>query len=170
MIKKILLLVTVTVVAWWLLTPPRLEHESVTFAPLHIVVPVEPTNMPNPVFRDRIVLPNNMLCPQWAQMAIDTGWQETDLARLDAIMHRESRCYTAVHYSEDPNGGSYGLMQINAYWCKPSPWYPSGYLQAFGILERCDELFYPRINLLSARLIWLYSDRENDDGWAPWRT
>jgi hypothetical protein len=111
-----------------------------------------------------------MLCPQWAQLATDTGWQEQDLPMLDHVMHRESRCYTAVHYSQDPNGGSYGLMQINAFWCKPSDMYPSGYLQAFGVLENCEQLFQPRINLLSARLIWLYADKKHGNGWLPWRT
>lgn len=119
--------------------------------------------------RDTVWLPANMMCPQWAQMAIDVGWLETDLPKIDAIMHRESRCFIDSHYAQDPHGGSYGLMQINAFWCKPSRWYPSGYLQSFGVLTDCKQLFHPRTNLIAARVIWQYSHTQYGDGWLPWR-
>jgi len=119
--------------------------------------------------RDTVWLPANMLCPQWAQMAIDVGWLKTDLPKIDAIMHRESRCFSDSHYAEDPHGGSYGLMQINAFWCKPSRWYPNGYLQSFGVLSNCKQLFHPRTNLIAARLIWQYSHTQYGDGWLPWQ-
>ena len=119
--------------------------------------------------RDTVWLPANMMCPQWAQMAIDVGWLETDLQKIDAVMHRESRCFSNSHYSKDPHGGSYGLMQINAFWCKPSRWYPSGYLQSFGVLTDCKQLFHPRTNLIAARVIWQYSHTQYGDGWLPWR-
>lgn len=168
MVKRLALVTVVVLGVGWLLTPPRLAEQKATITPFSVVVePVEPIPI---VYKDRVILPNNMMCPQWAQIAIDTGWQEEDLPMLDHIIHRESRCYSAVHYNQDPNGGSYGLMQVNAYWCKPSDWYPNGYLQAFGVLDNCEQLFEPRINLLSARLIWLYSLREHDDGWLPWQT
>ena len=118
---------------------------------------------------DTVWLPANMMCPQWAQMAIDVGWLETDLQKIDAVMHRESRCFSTSHYSKDPHGGSYGLMQINAFWCKPSRWYPSGYLQSFGVLTNCKQLFHPRTNLIAARVIWQYSHTQYGDGWLPWR-
>lgn len=126
-------------------------------------------NLTNLNHEDRLILPSNMLCPAWAQLMIDTGWKEQDLITLDTIIYRESRCFTLTHYAKDPNGGSYGLTQINAYWCKPSRYYPNGYLQSFGALKRCEQLLEPRINLLSARLIWLYSFREYGNGWLPWR-
>ena len=119
--------------------------------------------------RDTVWLPANMMCPQWAQMAIDVGWLETDLQKIDAVMHRESRCFSNSHYAKDPHGGSYGLMQINAFWCKPSRWYPSGYLQSFGVLTNCKQLFHPRTNLIAARVIWQYSHTQYGDGWLPWR-
>lgn len=170
MFKKFIIALIIFAGVAWILTPPKASLRSekeIVFQSYDVIELLEPIPI---VHKDRIMLPNNMLCPQWAQLSIDTGWHEEDLAMLDHIMHRESRCFSAVHYSQDPNGGSYGLMQINAFWCKPSDWYPNGYLQAFGILEHCDELFQPRINLLSARLIWLYSLREHDNGWLPWRT
>ena len=119
--------------------------------------------------RDTVWLPANMMCPQWAQMAIDVGWLETDLPKIDAVMHRESRCFSNSHYAQDPHGGSYGWMQINAFWCKPSRWYPSGYLQSFGVLTNCKQLFHPRTNLIAARVIWQYSHTQYGDGWLPWR-
>ena len=119
--------------------------------------------------RDTVWLPANMLCPQWAQIAIDVGWLETDLPKIDAVMHRESRCFSDSHYTKDPHGGSYGLMQINAFWCKPSRWYPNGYLQSFGVLSNCKQLFHPRTNLIAARLIWQYSHTQYKDGWLPWQ-
>ena len=119
--------------------------------------------------RDTVWLPANMLCPQWAQIAIDVGWLQTDLPKIDAVMHRESRCFSNSHYAKDPHGGSYGLMQINAFWCKPSRWYPNGYLQSFGVLSNCKQLFHPRTNLIAARLIWQYSHTQYGDGWLPWQ-
>lgn len=172
MLKRFILGAVCVAGVVWILTPPK-PPEFKDTVPLPSSTTTTTTTMPpsNTIkMLKTVVLPDNMLCPQWAQIAIDVGWQEKDLAMLDQIMHRESRCYTAVHYSEDPNGGSYGLMQINAFWCKPSQLYPSGYLQAFGVLESCEQLFQPQINLLSARLIWLYSDREHGDGWLPWQT
>ena len=119
--------------------------------------------------RDTVWLPANMMCPQWAQIAIDVGWLQTDLPKIDAVMHRESRCFSNSHYAKDPHGGSYGLMQINAFWCKPSRWYPNGYLQSFGVLSNCKQLFHPRTNLIAARLIWQYSHTQYGDGWLPWQ-
>jgi len=117
---------------------------------------------------DTIVLPNNMLCPQWAQIAIDVGWHEEDLPTLDYIIHRESRCFTTSYSKIDPNGGSYGLAQINGYWCEPSKYWPKGYLQSFGVIKTCKQLLHPRANLVSARIIWLYAHRHSGNGWAPW--
>lgn len=168
MVKRLTIAFLITIAAIWILTPPRIPQRIVV-APIY-VNEISYDENPQPIYKDRIMLPNNMLCPQWAQLAVTVGWREEDLAMLDFIMHRESRCFTQVHYGKDPNGGSFGLTQINAYWCKPSQWYPMGYLQAFGALETCNDLYSPRVNLLSARLIWLYSDRQYGDGWLPWRT
>lgn len=165
MVKRLTLVVVIVFVVGWFLTPPRIPPQLVVVQHYELELPPEVSN----TFKDRIHLPNDMLCPEWAQLAVSVGWREKDLANLDSIIHRESRCYSAVHYAKDPNGGSYGLTQVNAYWCKPSRWYPTGYLQAFGVLETCDDLYSPRINLLSARLIWLYSDRQYGDGWLPWQ-
>jgi hypothetical protein len=51
----------------------------------------------------------------------------------------------------DPNGGSAGAMQINYFWCKPSRYYANGYLQAYGLIRTCDDLFDLEDNLRSRR-------------------
>ena len=63
----------------------------------------------------------------------------------------------------DPNGGSAGAMQINYFWCKPSRYYANGYLQAYGLIRTCDDLFDLEDNLRSALAIYRYSN-----GWRAW--
>ena len=94
------------------------------------------------------------------------GWPESQLAVLHAVVWRESRCLPDVHNPSDPRGGSWGLAQINGFWCKPNPTtgWPIGYLQHYGILETCDDLYDPHTNLRAALQIWSRS------GWAPWST
>jgi hypothetical protein len=65
-------------------------------------------------------VPKNALCPQWWDLAISVGWDKSELAKLDKIMWRESRCLPSAFNAGDPNGGSHGLMQINRFWCKKS--------------------------------------------------
>ena len=121
-----------------------------------------------PTESNKMPLPPNVLCPQWTEIATDIGWQEEDLEMLDYVLHQESRCIPNVHNKNDPNGGSYGLAQVNGFWCEPSKYWPKGYLQSFGVIETCKQLLHPRANLVSARLIWLYAHRHSGNGWAPW--
>ena len=69
-----------------------------------------------------------------------------------------------VHNVADPNGGSYGLTQINGFWCLPNTQWPIGWLQAQGLIEQCDDLFNAETNLRSALAIW------HNSGWGPWAT
>ena len=117
---------------------------------------------------EQIIMPTDMACAQWAQTAINAGWSTENLDKLGFVMNRESRCITNSFNPDDPNGGSYGLTQINAYWCKPSKWYPNGYLQSFGVIRTCEQLLHPRANLASARLVWVYADGHGGNGWSPW--
>lgn len=168
MVKRLVIGILTVGVVGWILTPPKIPRSEITYKALNVAEPVLASPVPTHP-KDIVRLPSHMLCPHWAQMAIDTGWQEEDLPKLDAVMHRESRCFTTVHYKKDPHGGSYGLMQVNAFWCKPSRYYPSGYLQALGLLESCKQLFHPRTNLLASRAIYQYSLIEYGDGWLPWQ-
>lgn len=102
------------------------------------------------------------ICPQWHQTALDAGWPQEQLSKLSYVMYRESRCNPESHNPDDPNGGSNGLVQINQFWCKPSRYWPDGWLQAQGVLTSCDQLYDPTINLTAALVIWYNS------GWSPW--
>jgi hypothetical protein len=54
-------------------------------------------------------------------------------------------------------------MQINQFWCKPSRYWPNGYLQAYGLIKTCDDLFDLEHNMRSALAIYRYSE-----GWRAW--
>lgn len=109
-------------------------------------------------------------CSQWWQLATESGWDTEDLARLDLLLWRESRCDPSQHNPADPNGGSYGLMQINGFWCLPSRYYPAGYLQTLGILQTCTDLYEPSVAFTAGLAIYSYSVEENGCGWKPWAT
>jgi len=96
-------------------------------------------------------------------MARHVGWPEHELTQLVAIAYRESRCQPGAFNPTDPNGGSAGVMQINYFWCKPSRYYANGYLQAYGLIRGCDDLFDLEDNLRSALAIYRYSN-----GWRAW--
>jgi len=102
-------------------------------------------------------------CQTVFDMARHVGWAEQDLTQLVAIAYRESRCNPAAFNPTDPNGGSAGVMQINYFWCKPSSYYTNGYLQTYGLLRTCDDLFDLEDNLRSALAIFRYSN-----GWRAW--
>ena len=84
------------------------------------------------------------------------------MLQVDYIMHRESRCRQLAFNPTDPNGGSYGLFQINGYWCQPSQYSKKGWLQDQGILKDCSELYIPSINAKAFMAIYDYA------GWQPW--
>ena len=112
-------------------------------------------DMPEPVD-----ISASALCPQWWQTAVDAGWRESLLPTLDYLMWRESRCDPAQHNTDDPNGGSRGLVQINGFW---TPW-----LASRGIVKRSEGLFGPQRNLRSALAIYNYADARYDNGFGPW--
>lgn len=108
-------------------------------------------------------------CAEWRSLAIATGWEESEWKTINRVMFRESRCLPYVTNEEDPMGGSFGLLQINGFWCKPSRWTPNGFLQDKGVLETCADLYDPAINLLAARAIWQYGEDKHGCGWkGPW--
>ena len=100
------------------------------------------------------------LCPQWWQTAVDAGWRQSLLPTLDYLMWRESRCQPTEHNTEDPNGGSRGLVQINGSW--------TSWLASRGIVKRSDGLFGPYRNLRAALAIYNYADARYDNGFGPW--
>lgn len=109
-------------------------------------------------------------CGEYHDLAIAVGWTEAQWPKLSYVMHRESRCNIMSFNKSDPNGGSRGLMQINGYWCRKNRYNPSGWLQAQGILNTCEDLFNPEVNLRAGLAMWNYSQARNKCGWKPWAT
>ena len=101
-------------------------------------------------------------CDEWMPLAVEIGWPEDELPKLSYAVYRESRCRPDQHNPDDPMGGSNGLVQINRFWCRPSQYWPDGWLQTQGVLDECDELFDPETNLRAALAIW------ENSGWGPW--
>ena len=102
-------------------------------------------------------------CDDAVRLARQVGWPEDQLDTLAVVMLRESRCTPTAHNVNDPHGGSYGLTQINGFWCLPNASWPMGWLQVQGVgVTDCSELFIPEANLRAALAIY------NNSGWGPW--
>lgn len=110
-------------------------------------------------------------CGEWHDLAISVGWPKEEWPILSKVLYRESRCNIGSHNQTDPNSGSRGLMQINGYWCRKSQWTQRGWLQDYNILNTCDDLYHPTINLQAGLTIWLYGENKHGCGWrGPWAT
>ena len=103
-------------------------------------------------------------CDDAIAVAEAVGWPIEELPTLRTVMARESgpTCAPSAHNAADPMGGSYGLTQINGFWCIPNSQWPIGWLQAQGVIDQCTDLFNAETNLRAALAIWLNS------GWGPW--
>ncbi len=121
---------------------------------------VPPTSITKHDMPEPVDISASALCPQWWQTAVDVGWRESLLPTLDYLMWRESRCDPAQHNTDDPMGGSRGLVQINGFW---TPW-----LASRGIVKRSGGLFGPQRNLRSALAIYNYADARYGNGFGPW--
>lgn len=111
------------------------------------------------------------LCPQWWDVAVQAGWTAKQLPTLDYIMYRESRCRRIAHNTTLNKDGSedYGLTQINDWsWCKPTKWQPKGWLQSVNVIDLCEDLFDPYLNLRAAKAIYDYSENRTGNGFQPW--
>jgi hypothetical protein len=97
---------------------------------------------------------------QFAALAVNLGWPVSEYDTLLKVITRESNGIAIAHNSKDPMGGSYGLMQINGFWCRGA----NSYLQKAGLLTSCEMLLDPQINLRAGLIIFTRS------GWSPWRT
>lgn len=100
-------------------------------------------------------------CSEWADTAIRAGFKLDDLWIALQVMEFESMC---LPDAIGDNGQSYGLMQINSFWCQPSKYWPRGYLQTQGIVDDCTDLFDPLTNLYVA---WHIATKH---GWENWTT
>ena len=100
-------------------------------------------------------------CAEWAPLALEAGFTPSDLPTALQVMELESMC---LPNAIGDNGESFGLMQINSFWCQPSRYWPQGYLQAFGLVNDCSDLMQPRTNLIVA---WHIAANH---GWPNWTT
>ena len=103
-------------------------------------------------------------CTQVASLALAEGLPQAELETALRVAVRESRCTSDAFNPHDTMGGSAGVYQINYFWCKPSTYWPNGWLQTKGILTTCDELFDPTTNTKAMVAIW------RNSGWLPWKT
>ena len=103
-------------------------------------------------------------CTQVASLALAEGLPPSELETALRVAVRESRCTSDAYNALDPNGGSYGIYQINGFWCLPNTNWPTGWLQAKGIVTDCADLYNPTINTRAMVAIWANSN------WSPWKT
>lgn len=107
-------------------------------------------------------------CQKWTTAALKVGFKKRDLAELDRIMYRESRCAPgARHYNKNRYGKTTstdkGLMQINDYsWVT--------YLRNLKIIKSSDDLLHPMTNLKAAKALYDYSADRGYSPWHQWRT
>ena len=139
-------------------TPAETRPASITvWQGLEPASPIPPTT----VIGTPITQPD--ACQTVYNMARHVGWPEVELATVVAVAYRESRCLPDAFNGADTVGQSYGAMQVNDFWCLPSKYYPTGYMQAYGLLTVCNDLFDLETNLRAALNIWRYSN-----GWRAW--
>ncbi len=103
-------------------------------------------------------------CTQVASLALAEGLPASELETALRVAVRESRCTSDAYNASDPNSGSYGIYQINGFWCLPNSNWPTGWLQAKGIVETCADLFDPTTNTKTMVAIW------RNSSWLPWKT
>jgi hypothetical protein len=97
---------------------------------------------------------------QFAALAVNLGWPVSEYNKLIQVITRESNGIALSHNTKDPMSGSYGLMQINGFWCRGA----NSYLQKAGLVTSCKMLLDPQVNLRAGLIIYTRS------GWSPWRT
>ena len=164
LISKTAISLFISVMSIFILTPPPAPTaDDLAPAPITVWQGLEPASPtpPTTVVTTPITQPD--ACQTVFDMAQQVGWPEHELTQLVAVAYRESRCQPDAFNPTDPNGGSAGVMQINYFWCKPSRYYVNGYLQAYGLIRTCNDLFYLEDNLRSALAIYRYSN-----GWRAW--
>ena len=164
LITKLAISLFVSVTSIFVLAkPPAPTQQEMQAAPITVWQGLEPS-APLPtttVQTTPITQPD--ACGAVFDMAKHVGFPEHELATVVAVAYRESRCQPDAFNANDPNGGSNGVMQINQFWCKPSRYWPNGYLQAYGLIRTCDDLFNLEHNMRSAFAIYRYSE-----SWRAW--
>ena len=121
---------------------------------------IEPTTTTSTATTVFYINPSATNCEQFSALAVNLGWPVEQRKKLEMVMQRESRCIPNAHNKKDTVGQSYGLLQVNSFWCKG----PNSYLQKAGLITSCENLLHAPTNLKAGLIIWTRS------GWSPWRT
>ena len=121
---------------------------------------IEPTTTTSTATTVFYINPSATNCEQFSALAVNLGWPVEQRKKLEMVMQRESRCIPNAHNKKDTVGQSYGLLQVNSFWCKG----PNSYLQKAGLITSCENLLHAQTNLKAGLIIWTRS------GWSPWRT
>ena len=93
-------------------------------------------------------------CAQYVADAITAGWPADESPTLARVMFRESRCNPLAFNSQDSNGGSRGLMQMNGTHVQ--------WLTELGYITTLDDLFKPEVNLAASAHLYRMV------GWQAW--
>ncbi len=91
-----------------------------------------------------VEVPGWARCPEWWPLARQVGWPDDQMATVDYVMHRESRCDPGATGSPVRGKRALGLMQLLGWDCPP---------------DGCHD---PASNLAKALELWRHS------GWRPW--
>ena len=164
LITKLAISLFVSVTSIFVLAkPPAPTQQEMQAAPITVWQGLEPSAPLSTTTVQTTPITQPDACGAVFDMAKHVGFPEHELATVVAVAYRESRCQPDAFNANDPNGGSNGVMQINQFWCKPSRYWPNGYLQAYGLIKTCDDLFDLEHNMRSALAIYRYSE-----GWRAW--
>ena len=164
LISKLAISLFISVTSIFVLAkPPAPTAQEMQPAPITVWQGLEPaTPLPTTTLATTPITQPDA-CQTVYNMARHVGFPEAELATVVAVAYRESRCLPDAFNGADTVGQSYGAMQVNDFWCLPSKYYPTGYMQAYGLLTVCDDLFDLETNLRAALNIWRYSN-----GWRAW--
>ena len=143
--------------------PPAPTPADLAPAPVTVWQALEPASPTPPTTVVTTPTTQPDACQTVYDMATHVGWPIDQLGMVVAVAYRESRCKPDAFNKADTVGQSYGAMQVNDFWCKPSKYWPTGYMQAHGLLTVCDDLFDLETNLRAALNIYRYSN-----GWRAW--
>ena len=164
LITKLAISLFVSVTSIFVLAkPPAPTQQEMQAAPITVWQGLEPSAPLSTTTVQTTPITQPDACGAVFDMAKHVGFPEHELTTVVAVAYRESRCQPDAFNANDPNGGSNGVMQINQFWCKPSRYWPNGYLQAYGLIKTCDDLFDLEHNMRSALAIYRYSE-----GWRAW--
>jgi len=164
LISKLAISLFISVTSIFVLAkPPSPTAQETEPAPITVWQGLEPlAPLPTTTLATTPITQPNA-CETVFNMARHVGWPEVELTKVVAVAYRESRCLPNAFNGADTVGQSYGAMQINDFWCLPSKYYANGYMQAYGLLTVCDDLFDLETNLRAALNIYRYSN-----GWRAW--